>query len=410
LDHKRPLPFPPPLQPFAAPADLRPWIEGAVIVRAPAGLGRSCFPGRVSSQLVLRLSGTVRQVPPGDGAEAAAAPLLPAAALIGPSTQPSTFAHEGEVSAVGLILRPEAVAGWLGPIGAQLADHTTALDAVDGPSWNAVLDALQEARDDRERLTLLFDALRRRVQRHPRQEDARCRALQLQRDAGLLPGGTAAPQAPGTRQLQRLFAGTFGMGPKQFQRLLRLRELLHGALRDPSAARGRGAALAQEAGFFDQSHLARDLRGLAGAALTELLRQVQPGNDGTPGEQWPLAMGAAVDSAGNSPTGAGRASAGPLTPVGQVQRQRHRQPDAEAAQHIPPGPAHPPLGQHPGAEGQCRKIDIQRDRGGQRIGRRITEEHLRQHAAPAGEVGQVEEPGGHQGEQGQGAQRAALDA
>ncbi|HQY09399.1 MAG TPA: helix-turn-helix domain-containing protein [Burkholderiaceae bacterium] len=305
MDHKRPLPFPPPLQPFAAPADLRPWIEGAVIVRAPAGLGRSCFPGRVSSQLVLRLSGTVRQVPPGDGAEAAAAPLLPAAALIGPSTQPSTFAHEGEVSAVGLILRPEAVAGWLGPIGAQLADHTTALDAVDGPSWNAVLDALQEARDDRERLTLLFDALRRRVQRHPRQEDARCRALQLQRDAGLLPGGTAAPQAPGTRQLQRLFAGTFGMGPKQFQRLLRLRELLHGALRDPSAARGRGAALAQEAGFFDQSHLARDLRGLAGAALTELLRQVQPGNDGTPGEQWPLAMGAAVDSTGNSPTRAG---------------------------------------------------------------------------------------------------------
>ncbi len=189
MDHERPLPFPPPLQPFAAPADLRPWIEGAVIVRAPAGLGRSCFPGRVSSQLVLRLSGTVRQVPPGDGAEAAAAPLLPAAALIGPSTQPSTFAHEGEVSAVGLILRPEAVAGWLGPIGAQLADHTTALDAVDGPSWNAVLDALQEARDDRERLTLLFDALRRRVQRHPRQEDARCRALQLQRPA---PGAAAA--------------------------------------------------------------------------------------------------------------------------------------------------------------------------------------------------------------------------
>lgn len=287
-------PVPAALQPIAAPPDLRPWIEAAVLLRTPAALGRSRFPGRVSSQLVLRLSGTVRQLTTGDGADAAAAPRLPAAALIGPSVRPSTFVHEGEVTAVGLILRPEAVAGWLGPIGAQLADHTLALDEVDGSFWNGVLDALQETRDDRARLALLFDSLRRQVQRHPRQEDARRRALQLQRDAGLLPGVAAALKTPGTRQLQRRFAGTFGLGPKQFQRLLRLRELLHGALREGPAARCRGAALAQEAGYFDQSHLARDLRGLVGAPLTELLRQARVEGDDLPGEHWPLALGAAV--------------------------------------------------------------------------------------------------------------------
>lgn len=293
-------PVPAMLRPVAAPADLRPWIEGAVIVHAPAGLGCSRFPARVGSQLVLRLSGTVRPLASGKPAAAAADPL-PAAALIGPSVRPETFVHEGAVSAVGLILRPEAVAGWLGPIAAALVGRSVALDDLDGPAWADVLQAVQEAADDRRRLQILFDALRQRVRQHARQDEARRRALQLQQAAGLIPhDGTARGPGLGTRQLQRRFAQQFGLGPKQFQRLLRLRELLHGALRAGPAVRGRGADLAQAAGCFDQSHLARELRGLAGETLTELLRQARPGPDGAPGTHWPLALGAAVASEGVS--------------------------------------------------------------------------------------------------------------
>ncbi|MEU6371945.1 helix-turn-helix transcriptional regulator [Streptomyces sp. NPDC046909] len=68
------------------------------------------------------------------------------------------------------------------------------------------------------------------------------------------------------RQLQRRCGAAFGYGPKTLARILRLRRAL-------VLARG-GVPYAETAfrcGFADQAHLARDVRELAGAPLTELL-------------------------------------------------------------------------------------------------------------------------------------------
>lgn len=288
------------MQLVAPPVDLWPWIEGGVIVQAPAALRRSCFPGRVTSQLVVRLSGRVRlEDQPGD----CAGQRLATSSFIGASAAPTRFLHEGQVAAVGLILRPEAVAGWLGPIGAELAHRVLALDDLLGPRWALVEDAVLHADDDRQRLAILFDALRRAVQHHPRQDERRRQALRLQHEVGVglgpahpVDGADQAspPRHLGQRQLQRHFSSTFGLSPKQFQTLCRLRTALHGAVRNADQAAGQGAALAQDAGYCDQSHLARDLRRLAGAPLTELLRQARPAADGFPGEHWPLTIGAAA--------------------------------------------------------------------------------------------------------------------
>lgn len=286
------------------PPDLRPWIEGGVVVHAPAALGRTCFTARLSSQLVVRLSGRVTLEAPGGGAAAD----LPSAALIGPSCTPSGFRHEGEVAAVGLILRPEAVAGWFGPDGPALVDRSVALDDLLGPQWAAAQAAVQEAGDDTQRLGILFQALRQAIQRDPRLDERRRQALRLQQAIGLPALGEGSDDGDrepgtsiGTRQLQRQFRRSYGLSPKQFQTLCRLRGVLHGALRPAEtgalaghATRGQGAALAQAAGYFDQAHLARDLRRLAGAPLGDLLRRARPTADGTPGEHWPLAVGAAT--------------------------------------------------------------------------------------------------------------------
>ena len=66
------------------------------------------------------------------------------------------------------------------------------------------------------------------------------------------------------RQLHRRSLVAFGYGPKVLARILRLQRAL-------ALARGGSsfAAAAAEAGYADQAHLAREVRALAGAPLTQ---------------------------------------------------------------------------------------------------------------------------------------------
>ena len=61
------------------------------------------------------------------------------------------------------------------------------------------------------------------------------------------------------RQLQRLFAREFGLPPRDYLRLLRLKDALSNVGAHPTLA---DAAAAQ--GFADQAHMAREFRSLAG--------------------------------------------------------------------------------------------------------------------------------------------------
>lgn len=256
----------------APPDDLRPWTDGGVVVRAPDTLPASSFPAIVGSMLVLRLAGAVHRSGVGP---------LPAAALIGPSTRPSRYLHQGVVHAVGLLIRPEALSVLLGAPGGRLVNAQVALADMAGPGWTAVQAHVQAAPDDEARLALLFGALRAAV---AGPEADRHRAL-LQRLAQALQGplDQACRQlATSRRQLERLCRAQFGMAPKQFQTIARLQQALHGA------AHRSGADLALQAGYYDQSHLARDLRRLAGEPLGRLVQHARQGS-GT--AHWPLAVG-----------------------------------------------------------------------------------------------------------------------
>ena len=99
------------------------------------------------------------------------------------------------------------------------------------------------------------------------------------------PSVARAPRAAtdlglGERQLERRCQALLGLTPKQMQRITRLHSLLSDALhrqRMPTT----DAALA--AGYYDQSHLARDARLLTGTTLRELLGQTH-----ADGAWWPL--------------------------------------------------------------------------------------------------------------------------
>jgi methylphosphotriester-DNA--protein-cysteine methyltransferase len=69
----------------------------------------------------------------------------------------------------------------------------------------------------------------------------------------------------GRRSLERAFAKDLGISPKRFARIVRLNAVLSTL---GHAERARAVDVALEAGYFDQAHLARDFRDVAGRRAT----------------------------------------------------------------------------------------------------------------------------------------------
>jgi transcriptional regulator GlxA family with amidase domain len=80
----------------------------------------------------------------------------------------------------------------------------------------------------------------------------------------------AASRGLTMRTLQRRFAIDVGISPKQLARMIRFQRVF-AVWRDdrPSLAR-----VAAECGYFDESHLARDFRDLAGLSPAAFLRSI----------------------------------------------------------------------------------------------------------------------------------------
>jgi len=85
-------------------------------------------------------------------------------------------------------------------------------------------------------------------------------------DEGRPVAATAAELGLGARTLHRRCLAAFGYGPKTLARILRLRRAL-----DLARAGVPYAETALRAGYADQSHLARDVRELAGLPLGRLI-------------------------------------------------------------------------------------------------------------------------------------------
>ena len=252
------------------PCDLHPWVEAAVAVNAPAALARSQFPAMVSSMLVVRLAGQVM----------CRNTLVPPSAWISASTAATVYAHGGPVHAVGLVLRPAAAAAlWKGARG--LVNTFRPVAELAGPEWGAVDCSVRAAADDGARIALLCQFIRQLAAPPSACEQRRQHALDLLQ--------AAADMALSPRQLERRFAALWGMSPKRFQVIARLNGALGQAVAtEPGPGGSRGAALAAERGYYDQSHLARDVRRLAGQPLQALVQ----GSRSPLTAHWPLQVGA----------------------------------------------------------------------------------------------------------------------
>jgi AraC-like DNA-binding protein len=234
------------------------------------------FPALVEGGLTVVLEGRFFIKDP----SGALAPL-PAGFVSCARAVPLTLYRTPRLCLAGLRLQPTATVGLLQSSPLSLPHQLAEASDVFGCSWTSLVECMQEEAVPERRLASLLAFAHHRLGETVHLQRAR-RATLLQHAAMR---GATPQEAVGlsVRQFERVFAGTFGVAPKLFQRVARV----EGLLRDALATGSTHAGLALRHGYYDQSHMARDLRTLAGASLRKLIESTRQRDS----ENWALAVG-----------------------------------------------------------------------------------------------------------------------
>ena len=203
---------------------------------------------------------------------------------------PALIGHDGAQSGIQVALRPLGARALLGLPAGELAGIDVPADAVLGGVCAELRDRVRTAARWPERFAILDEFLLRLALAAPPQGVAPGVApevgwawRQLLRAGGAVRvSALAAGTGWSGRHLTSRFRAEIGLTPKAAARVIRFsraRQLLVANLADTQY---RLADLAVTCGYFDQAHLAREFRALAGCPpsqwLAEEFRNIQAGN------------------------------------------------------------------------------------------------------------------------------------
>lgn len=160
----------------------------------------------------------------------------------------------------------------------ELANTIVDLDALHGAAARALVDAIRNSSTADRRLTLLGTYIAQHAARSCRWDDAVEWALErIATTRGCVSVQSLAREIGWSREhLHRRFVNQVGLGPKTCAQLARF----HATLLALEHHTDDGlAAAAQRLGYFDQAHLAREFRAIAGSTITDYRRGRQFGAD-----------------------------------------------------------------------------------------------------------------------------------
>ena len=207
---------------------------------------------------------------------------------------PALIRHAGAQSGIQVALRPLGARALLGLPAGELADLDVPAEAVLGGVCAELRDRVRAAAGWPQRFAVLDEILLRQVgARTDVSPEVSWAWQQLLRQGGALPvSELAAGTGWSGRHLTSRFRAEIGLTPKAAARVIRFdrtRRLLVRHRTQHAATEYRLADLAADCGYFDQAHLAREFRTLAGCPpsqwLAEEFRNVQAGN-WLDGESW----------------------------------------------------------------------------------------------------------------------------
>jgi AraC-like DNA-binding protein len=186
------------------------------------------------------------------------------AQVFGMKTRPLLVETAGPRENLLLRLRPGLAARAFGVAAHELTDRALPLDEVAGTQARGWLARLAETRGRESRTALLERELGRWLRRRgdgPDATDALVQraAAELRREIPPSIAALARSLGVSERRLERAFGARVGVSPKLYARIARF----HRAYR-ALAAGGDPLDAALAHGYFDQAHLNRDFRALAG--------------------------------------------------------------------------------------------------------------------------------------------------
>ena len=198
---------------------------------------------------------------------------------------PALITHAGAQSGIQVALRPLGARALLGLPAGELAELDLPAEAVLGGVCAELRDRVRAAAGWPERFAVLDEILLRRVAPSPGiAPEVSWAWRQLLRAGGAL---HVSELAAGTgwsgRHLTSRFRAEIGLTPKAAARVIRFDRARRLLVRKLTAGGDYLLAdLAADCGYFDQAHLAREFRALAGCPpsqwLAEEFRNVQAGN------------------------------------------------------------------------------------------------------------------------------------
>jgi AraC-like DNA-binding protein len=196
------------------------------------------------------------------------------ALLGGLHARPVLITHPGYQSGIQVAVSPLAARALFGMPAGELAAIDVHADAILGRESERIREQMQAADTWTGRFSAVDAALRARALAQPSPETAAtvpaevARAWRLLlRTGGAIPISALADEVGwSTRHLAARFQVEIGLSPKAAARVIRFHRARRGLTTAPNLA-----ALAVQHGYFDQAHLDREFRVLAGCTPTEWL-------------------------------------------------------------------------------------------------------------------------------------------
>ena len=182
------------------------------------------------------------------------------ASLSGPHTRPFVLDTSRPLVALGVHLKPIALASLFRVNAAELKNTHLPLEDLLGVDQLDVWYRLREANNARRRIKVVSDWLLERLSGSPQPHWAVPPALRCLRWGVDKVRLIASDAGLSERRLSAVLREQTGLGPKMYVRLGRF----HRALDKVSGTSVDWARLANDAGYYDQSHLIRDFRDFSG--------------------------------------------------------------------------------------------------------------------------------------------------
>jgi AraC-like DNA-binding protein len=182
---------------------------------------------------------------------------------------PVIVSHGGSARCLQVDLAPLAARRLLGVPMSELANRSISLEDVLGPAAGELVRRVADAPGWPERFALVERAFAARIAEAPGADPGVAWSFGvLAGSGGLAPiGGLATELGWSHRRLIARFRDALGLPPKLVARIIRFERLGRLVATDAAIDWARAAV---DCGYYDQAHLARDVRDLAGVTPTEL--------------------------------------------------------------------------------------------------------------------------------------------